>query len=81
LRLWEGVGHSTGACLTTIVQATADPYEAVALPGYGVEMTKRWRKPDWPDSDACSLSLRCGKVHCVNRIICQHDAAARVGET
>nr|WP_238956006.1 alpha/beta hydrolase [Mycobacterium intracellulare] len=34
-----GVGHSMGACLTTMVQATARPYDAVALLGYGVQIT------------------------------------------
>ncbi|WP_102141955.1 alpha/beta hydrolase [Mycobacterium hubeiense] len=34
-----GVGHSMGACLTTMVQATAHPYDAVALLGYGVQIT------------------------------------------
>ncbi|MEE2060110.1 alpha/beta hydrolase [Rhodococcus artemisiae] len=33
-----GVGHSMGACLTTIVQAEARPYAAVALLGYGVDI-------------------------------------------
>jgi pimeloyl-ACP methyl ester carboxylesterase len=34
-----GVGHSMGACLTTMVQSTAHPYDAVALLGYGVQIT------------------------------------------
>ena len=34
-----GVGHSMGACLTTMVQATAHPYDAVVLLGYGVQIT------------------------------------------
>ncbi|MDT5016953.1 MAG: hypothetical protein QOD39_3113 [Mycobacterium sp.] len=34
-----GVGHSMGACLTTMVQATAQPYDAVVLLGYGVQIT------------------------------------------
>ena len=34
-----GVGHSMGACLTTMVQATARPYDAVVLLGYGVQIT------------------------------------------
>ncbi|GGL14134.1 alpha/beta hydrolase [Nocardia jinanensis] len=33
-----GVGHSMGACLTTVVQAQARPYAAVALLGYGVDI-------------------------------------------
>jgi alpha-beta hydrolase superfamily lysophospholipase len=33
-----GVGHSMGACLTTMVQASARPYAAVALLGYGVDI-------------------------------------------
>jgi alpha-beta hydrolase superfamily lysophospholipase len=34
-----GVGHSMGACLTTMVQATTHPYDAIALLGYGVQIT------------------------------------------
>lgn len=34
-----GVGHSMGACLTTMVQAVARPYVAVALLGYGVDIS------------------------------------------
>jgi pimeloyl-ACP methyl ester carboxylesterase len=34
-----GVGHSMGACLTPMVQATAHPYDAVVLLGYGVQIT------------------------------------------
>jgi pimeloyl-ACP methyl ester carboxylesterase len=34
-----GVGHSMGACLTTMVQAMGHPYDAVALLGYGVQIT------------------------------------------
>lgn len=34
-----GVGHSMGACLTTMVQATTHPYDAVVLLGYGVQIT------------------------------------------
>jgi len=34
-----GVGHSMGACLTTMVQATAHPFDAVVLLGYGVQIT------------------------------------------
>lgn len=33
-----GVGHSMGACLTTMVQADTHPYAAVALLGYGVQV-------------------------------------------
>lgn len=35
---WIGVGHSLGACLTTMVQASARPFEAVALLGYTVDV-------------------------------------------
>jgi alpha-beta hydrolase superfamily lysophospholipase len=34
-----GVGHSMGSCLTTIVQPTTGAYNAVALLGYGVQIT------------------------------------------
>jgi dienelactone hydrolase len=33
-----GVGHSMGACLTTMVQATSEVYDAVVLLGYGVQI-------------------------------------------
>jgi alpha-beta hydrolase superfamily lysophospholipase len=33
-----GVGHSMGACLTTMVQADSDVYDAVVLLGYGVQI-------------------------------------------
>lgn len=33
-----GVGHSMGACLTTMVQADSQPYDAVVLLGYGVDI-------------------------------------------
>ncbi len=34
-----GIGHSMGACLTTMVQATDHPYDAVVLLGYGIQIT------------------------------------------
>jgi pimeloyl-ACP methyl ester carboxylesterase len=34
-----GVGHSMGACLTTMVQAMASSYDAVALLGYGIDVS------------------------------------------
>jgi alpha-beta hydrolase superfamily lysophospholipase len=33
-----GVGHSMGACLTTMIQADAAAYDAVALLGYRVRI-------------------------------------------
>jgi pimeloyl-ACP methyl ester carboxylesterase len=36
-----GVGHSMGACLTTMVQAASSVYDGVALLGYGVEINVR----------------------------------------
>jgi pimeloyl-ACP methyl ester carboxylesterase len=42
-----GVGHSMGACLTTMVQATTRPYDAVVLLGYGVQITNVYQEtPD-----------------------------------
>lgn len=49
-----GVGHSMGACLTTMVQATAHPYDAVVLLGYGVQITNVYEKT----SDAAELEQR-----------------------
>lgn len=43
-----GVGHSMGACLTTIVQAQAQPYDAVALLGYGVQITNVYERGEDP---------------------------------
>ena len=34
-----GIGHSMGACITTMVQARQRPYGSVALLGYGVDVT------------------------------------------
>jgi pimeloyl-ACP methyl ester carboxylesterase len=44
-----GVGHSMGACLTTMVQAIAHPYDAVVLLGYGVQITNVY--DDTADAD------------------------------
>jgi alpha-beta hydrolase superfamily lysophospholipase len=42
-----GVGHSMGACLTTMVQAEAPSYDAVVLLGYGVEIANVYEgRPD-----------------------------------
>jgi pimeloyl-ACP methyl ester carboxylesterase len=43
-----GVGHSMGACLTTMVQVTTHPYDAVVLLGYGVQITNVYQ--DTPDA-------------------------------
>jgi pimeloyl-ACP methyl ester carboxylesterase len=43
-----GVGHSMGACLTTMVQVTTHPYDAVVLMGYGVQITNVYQ--DTPDA-------------------------------
>lgn len=43
-----GVGHSMGACLTTMVQATTHLYDAVVLLGYGVQITNVYH--DTPDA-------------------------------
>jgi len=43
-----GVGHSMGACLATMVQATTHPYDAVVLLGYGVQITNVYQ--DTPDA-------------------------------
>jgi alpha-beta hydrolase superfamily lysophospholipase len=49
-----GVGHSMGACLTTMVQATARPYDAVVLLGYGVQITNVYEDT----ADAAELEAR-----------------------
>jgi pimeloyl-ACP methyl ester carboxylesterase len=49
-----GVGHSMGACLTTMVQATARRYDAVVLLGYGVQITNVYEDT----ADAADLEER-----------------------
>lgn len=49
-----GVGHSMGACLTTMVQANSRPYDAVALLGYGVQITNVYEDT----ADAADLEAR-----------------------
>jgi alpha-beta hydrolase superfamily lysophospholipase len=49
-----GVGHSMGACLTTMVQATAHPFDAVVLLGYGVQITNVYEDT----ADAADLEAR-----------------------
>jgi pimeloyl-ACP methyl ester carboxylesterase len=49
-----GVGHSMGACLTTMVQATTHPYDAVVLLGYGVQITNVYKET----ADAAELEER-----------------------
>jgi alpha-beta hydrolase superfamily lysophospholipase len=44
-----GVGHSMGACLTTMVQSLSAPYRGLALLGYGVQITNVY--PDVNNSD------------------------------
>jgi pimeloyl-ACP methyl ester carboxylesterase len=41
-----GVGHSMGSCLTTMVAAQARPYDAVALLGYGVQISNVQNEAD-----------------------------------
>jgi pimeloyl-ACP methyl ester carboxylesterase len=40
-----GVGHSMGACLTTMVQSRARLFDAVAFLGYGVDITNVRAEP------------------------------------
>jgi len=49
-----GVGHSMGACLTTMVQATTHRYDAVVLLGYGVQITNVYQDT----ADAAELEER-----------------------
>src|SRR6185312_2658289 len=49
-----GVGHSMGACLTTMVQANTGIYDAVALLGYGVQITNIYQET----TDAADLESR-----------------------
>jgi pimeloyl-ACP methyl ester carboxylesterase len=41
-----GVGHSMGSCLTTMIAAQARPYDAVALLGYGVQISNVQNEAD-----------------------------------
>ena len=48
-----GVGHSMGACLTTMVQANTGIYDAVVLLGYAVQITHVYEKtPDAADLES-----------------------------
>jgi alpha-beta hydrolase superfamily lysophospholipase len=49
-----GIGHSMGACPTTIVQAKAGVYDAVALLGYAVQITDVYEHT----ADAADLESR-----------------------
>jgi alpha-beta hydrolase superfamily lysophospholipase len=49
-----GVGHSMGACLTTMVQANTGVYDAVVLLGYGVQITNIYEET----ADATDLEGR-----------------------
>lgn len=49
-----GVGHSMGACLTTMVQANTGIYDAVVLLGYGVQVTNIYQET----TDAADLESR-----------------------
>lgn len=49
-----GVGHSMGSCLTTMVQAREGVYDAVALLGYGVQITNVYEN----SADADDLEAR-----------------------
>lgn len=53
-----GVGHSMGACLTTMVQATVRPYDAVVLLGYGVQITNVYEDT----ADAAQLEERIAQT-------------------
>jgi pimeloyl-ACP methyl ester carboxylesterase len=44
-----GIGHSMGACLTTMVQANTDAYDAVALLGYAVQITNVYEQTPTAD--------------------------------
>jgi alpha-beta hydrolase superfamily lysophospholipase len=49
-----GIGHSMGSCLTTMVQAKAGVYDAVALLGYAVQITNVYEDT----ADAADLESR-----------------------
>lgn len=58
-----GVGHSMGACLTTMVQANTGIYDAVALLGYGVQIANVFQEridaADLESRVKQSMSLAC----------------------
>jgi pimeloyl-ACP methyl ester carboxylesterase len=68
-----GVGHSMGSCLTTMVQAREGGYDAVALLGYGVQITNVF------EHDAGSVDLEA-RVEENIAIACQFSGA-RPGDT
>jgi alpha-beta hydrolase superfamily lysophospholipase len=58
-----GVGHSMGACLTTMVQARARAYDAVVLLGYGVQITNVYDD----DNSAADLDARIAQSEMIFR--------------
>jgi alpha-beta hydrolase superfamily lysophospholipase len=71
-----GVGHSMGSCLTTMVAAQASPYDAVALLGYGVQISNVQNDADGDEDLAARMNqseavfrqlngLGAGDVSCV----------------
>lgn len=64
-----GVGHSMGACLTTMVQANTGIYDAVALLGYGVQITNIYPET----TDAADLESR---VQQTMSLACQLSGAS-----
>jgi pimeloyl-ACP methyl ester carboxylesterase len=53
-----GVGHSMGACLTTMVQANTHVYDAVVLLGYAVQITNVYEQT----ADAADLESRLAQT-------------------
>jgi pimeloyl-ACP methyl ester carboxylesterase len=51
-----GVGHSMGACLTTMVQAGARPYDALVLLGYSVSISNVHRATASDEDPAARLA-------------------------
>jgi alpha-beta hydrolase superfamily lysophospholipase len=60
-----GVGHSMGACLTTMVQSKARPFDAVALFGYGVQISNVYED----DNSAEELAARIAQSEALFRDI------------
>ncbi|WP_051194401.1 alpha/beta hydrolase [Nocardia jiangxiensis] len=69
-----GVGHSMGACLTTIVQAQQRPYAALVLLGYGVDITNVYDE----SNDAAALEDRIAESERIfrelNRVVPQANS-------
>jgi pimeloyl-ACP methyl ester carboxylesterase len=72
-----GVGHSMGSCLTTMVQAREQVYDAVALLGYGVQITNVY--DDDADADDLEARLQQNLVNACQLAAVSPEASHMIG--